>query len=329
MSSKNVVMSNKIARGRYSFTKEEQNFIYSVISQISTEDEDFKVYKIDFKKQSELFETTKNYKRFMDFASNLITKPIKISDGDKKIVCSWFSYISHTNNNSYIECSFDPHLKPYLLQLKNQFVQAKLPVLLSFKSKYSSRLYLYLKSIYDCATSEIPLKKVTYEVGVAQLISEFEMPKSYSQRYSLFKNDFLVKSIEEIENLTDFKIYYLEHKTGRKITSIEFCITKKEKTQSQLIKEIEQHRGPGDYIPGEVSDLVIKILLADELDLKKHDIKNIFDHYTISDIEDVCLELYNSWDSLKLISRVGFFRGSLSKLNKKKTENFSFFNEIK
>ena len=329
MNNKNVVMSNKIARGKYSFSKEEQDFIYSVISLISQNDEDFKVYKIDFNKQSELFDTAKNYKRFMDFACNLITKPIKIVDGDKKIVCSWFSYIGHTKNNSYIECSFDSHLKPYLLQLKNQFVQAKLPILLSFKSKYSSRLYLYLKSIYDCATSEVMLKKVTYEVSVSQLIEEFEVPKSCIIRYSKFKEFILDTPLKEINEKTDFQISFKELKTGRKITSIEFCVSEKEKTREQINKNILNTKTRSDYLPINLSNIAIEILLSDELDLKKHDLENIFNHYKVDDIEQVCYELYNCWSNSKLMSHQAFFRGKIKRLNNRKTQNLKFcFDEI-
>ncbi|WP_162902525.1 replication initiation protein, partial [Facilibium subflavum] len=148
MRNKNVVMSNKIVKGRYSFTREEQNFIYNVISQISQEDKDFKIYKVFFKDVQGLEKATKHYKRFVGFAESLLQKIVRIRDEEKKrtIVCSWFSHISHQDGNSYIECSFDPELKHYLIHLKEDFVQAKLPLLLSFKSKYSSRLYLLLKS---------------------------------------------------------------------------------------------------------------------------------------------------------------------------------------
>ncbi|WP_084387483.1 RepB family plasmid replication initiator protein [Francisella sp. TX07-6608] len=39
-------MANNVAQGRYSFSKEEQNFIYSVISQISQGDKYFKEYEV-------------------------------------------------------------------------------------------------------------------------------------------------------------------------------------------------------------------------------------------------------------------------------------------
>ena len=318
MSNKNVVVSNKIVKGRYSFTKEEQKFIYNVISQISKDDEDFKVYKIDYKKLVSLEKTSKNYKRFISFADSLVSKTIKIRDEKAKLtlVCPWFSHISHYDNNPYIEASFDPKLKPYLLQLKEEFVQAKLPTLLSFKSKYSSRLYLLLKSDFDRQKKFKQNLFVNYDIDT--LINQFEMPKSYNQRYSLFKNDFLTKSLKEINEKANLEITYKELKTGRKITTIQFCISKREKTEQELIEEILSTQTKADFIPEGLSNKAIQVLLDDELGFEKHDIKKIFDHYRIEDIESICEELWNSWDNAKIISRVGFIRGKLKNLNKKK-----------
>jgi plasmid replication initiation protein len=326
MSNKNVVLSNKIVKGRYSFTKEEQSFIYSVISQISKSDDDFHVYRIEFDKQSELCKTAKNYKRFTGFAESLICKPLKIVDKDKVIVCSWLSYISHQKDNSYIECSFDPHLKPYLLQLKEEFVQAKLPTLLSFKSKYSSRLFLLLKSDYDRQKKFKTNLFVTYEISF--LISQFEMPKSCCQRYSKFKEFLLDTALDEVNEKTELKIIYKELKIGRKITSIKFCISEKEKTQSQLKKVMENTKTLSDYIPENLSSRAISVLLDDELGLKNHDLKHIFDHYKTSDVESICEDLWKCWDNPKIMSKQALFRGKFKQLNKKKTENLSFFDEV-
>jgi len=324
MNGKNVVLSNKIVKGRYSFTKEEQNFIYNVISQISKDDGDFKEYKVSFRDIESLEGTVKNYKRFIGFAESMLAKILKIRDESKRetIVCSWFSSLKHKDGNNYVLARFDPLLKPYLIQLKEEFVQAKLPVLLSFKSKYTSRLYLLLKSDFDRQKKHKQNLFVVHDTD--DLINQFEMPKSYTVRYSLFKNDFLNKSIDEINEKTDLKIGYLERKTGRKITSIEFCISHKEKTESQLRKEIEQTVTLSDYLPNGLSNNTVEILLDEDMGFQKHDLKNIFEHYKTEDIEQICYELFNCWDSDNLTSRQGYFRGKLKLLNKKKTQNFDF-----
>lgn len=333
MKNKDVVMNNQLIQSRYKLTKEEQNFIYKVVSQISKDDEDFKTYKVFFTEMEGLEKTVKHYKRFISFAESMVGKTLKITNSEegKTFVCSWFSYIGNTQGQPFLEARFDPELKPYLIKLKGQFTKAKLPILLSFHSKYSSRLYFHLKSIYALANSRITLKKVVENIEVKSMVEQFGMPKSYLEKYTNFKNRFLIPTVEEINKKTEFEIIYKEHKTGRKITAIEFCIQEKEKTVEQLNKEILEIKTKDDYVPMGFNSKALDVLLDDELDLTIFDIKNIFDHYKTEDIEGICLELWDCWESTKIISKQGYFRGRIKQLNKKKTQNqdLSFgFDEI-
>jgi hypothetical protein len=71
-------------------------------------------------------------------------------------------------------------------------------------------------------------------------------------------------------------------------------------------------------LPEGLNSKVIEVLCDDELDLQNHDIKHIFEHYKKEDVEDICIDLWNSWSNAKLISKQGFLRGKLKLLNKKK-----------
>ncbi|MEY8715530.1 replication initiation protein [Francisella philomiragia] len=331
---KDVSMSNLMAtKGRYLLTKEEQNFIYLMISQINKNDKEFTEYQIHISDLENAELTQKQYGRYREFAKTLLSKVITIEDDKEILSASWFSSLRYIKGTGIIKAKISDDMRPYLLELKDQFVKAKLPVLLSFKSKYSSRLYLYLKSIFDFKTSKVKKDEVREILEVEYLIKQFEMPKSYNQRYSAFKERFLLSSLEEINEKTEFYITFDDsskaRKTGRKITSIEFCISKKEQTQEQLIQEILSTQTKSDFIPLNASKCVINVLLDDELGLTKNDINRIFEHYKLEDIEQICLDLSNSWDSSKLISKIGFLRGKLKQLNRKKTENHSIlFDEI-
>jgi plasmid replication initiation protein len=318
---KNLVLANQLVKGRYQLTKEEQNFIYLIVSQINKEDTKFKEYKIHIKELENAELTQKQYGRYREFAKSLLSKVITIEDDTEILTANWFSSLKYIKGTGVIKAKISDDLKPYLLQLKTEFVQAKLPTLLQFNSKYSSRLFLLLKSDFDRQKKHKQNLFIIYDIE--ELNKKFELPKSYKQ-YSNFKDKFLLQSLEEINENTDLQIDYFERKTGRKITSIEFCISHKEKTESQIRKELEQTKTLSDYLPTGLSNKAISILLDEELDFKKHDLKNIFEHYKIEDIEQICHELFNCWDSDKLISKQGYFRGKLKLLNRKKTQNFDF-----
>lgn len=317
--SKNLVLSNQLVKGRYQLSKEEQNFIYLMISQIEKNDTEFKEYQIHIKDLENVELTQKQYGRYKEFAKSLMSKVVTIENEKSILTANWFADIEYIKNTGYIRATISQKLKPYLLQLKQEFVQAKLPTLLQFKSKYSSRLYLLLKSDFDRQSKHRKNLFVIYDLE--DLHNRFELPKSYSKVYSKFKNSFLLNALEEINEKTDLQIGYKELKTGRKITSIEFCITEKEKSVEDLKKSITATKTKSDFLPNGLNSKAIDILLDEELGLEKHDLKNIFDHYKIEDIEDICEELFRCWDSSKLMSKQGFFRGRLKQLNRKKTEN--------
>lgn len=319
----NIVLSNSLVASKYHLTKEEQNLVYLTVSQINKNDEDFKNFKITLSDLEKATGVQHNKKRLKLLQLSIMKKPILLPCG---ACVNWFSSIKPIENETAIRVRFDSDLKPYLLQLKSEFTKSELGTLFNFKSKYSSRLFLLLKSDFDRQKKYKNNLNVTYTV--IDLISRFTMPISYQQRYSLFKNDFINKSINEINEKTELKIVFKELKTGRKITSIEFCISEKEKTHEKVIKEIENTVTASDYIPKNLSPRAISILVDDELGLKKNDLKHIFDHYKISDIESVCEDLWRCWDSPKIMSKQGLLRGKIKQLDKKKTENFSFFDEI-
>ncbi|MFT6843156.1 MAG: plasmid replication initiation protein [Psychroserpens sp.] len=325
-SNKNLVVSNQLVKGRYKLTKEEQNFIYLVISQLNQDDKKFTEYQIHIKDLETAELTKKNYQRYKDFARKLRSREIIIEDDVQILVTGWFSDIVYIKDTGYIKATISEKLKPYILELKKEFVQAKLPTLLKFKSKYTSRLFLLLKSAFDKQSKYKKNLFMIYDIDGLQ--RSFELPKSYISSYQNFKNRFLKTSIEEINEHANLYITSKELKTGRKVTSIEFCITEKEKTEEQAIKELKEIKTLSDYIPENLSSNAISVLLDKELGLKKYDLKHIFDHYKVTDIEDICEELWKCWDSPKIISKQGLLRGKIKQLDKKKTENLSFFDEV-
>jgi plasmid replication initiation protein len=327
---KGIAFSNSLICGKYSLTKEEQNLIYLVASQIHKDDKEFHRYKVNVSDLDKATGTKHNRQKIKQLMNSIMSKPIWLNQKQTKIA-NWFSFIESVENENALMCEFHWSLKPHLLDLQGLFTKSELTTLFAFKSKYTSRLYMLLKSTYDLETSHISKTKVCTVLEVEYLINSFSLPKSYIQ-YSNFKDKFLIKSVNEINEHTNLSISYDDNtphrKSGRKITSIEFCVSEKIKSDKELKKEIENTKTLSDYIPKNLSSKATSILLDAELGLKNHDLKNIFDHYKITDIENICEELWKCWDSPKIISKQGLLRGKIKQLDKKKTENLSFFDEV-
>ncbi|MBK2044851.1 replication initiation protein [Allofrancisella guangzhouensis] len=315
---KTLAAHNKLIKGRYNLSREEQNFIYLMVSQINKDDTDFFEYKIHISELESRELTQKNYKQYREFAQGLVGKTITIEDDKEILTTAWFSSLKYTKGTGQITAKFDPNLRPLLLELKEEFVQAKLPTLLQFKSKYSSRLYLFLKSEYDRQKSYKSNLYIQYEVKY--LHKMFEMPQCYLDRYSKFKDMFLNKGIEEINEITNLDVTFKEEKTGRKITSITFCI-KEKKNESEdislefLKSQLLTMKTKSDYLPNNLNSRSISILLDDKLGLQENDFKKIFSKYSIDTVEKACDDVYKSWDNSKLNSKLALFRKKLQEYN--------------
>lgn len=324
-----VCLSNSLVASKYSLTREEQNLVLLVASQVRKSDADFKTYKVSVADLNKATGVKHNAHRIKELSLSIMKKPLVIP-GTRAVV-NWFSCIEPVDKETSLKVRFDKRLKPYLLDLET-YTQAELSIVFAFKSKYSSRLYFLLKSVYG--TQKSYTKRVVIAYETSSLIDMFTMPTSYSQRYSMFKDRFLEVAVDEINNHTDIElnIEYTELKTGRKITSIEFLISEKKKTVKQLRKAIEQTKTVYDYIPESLSSQALGILTSEELGLQVHDVKNIFDHYQIGDIEQICGQMFKSWDNKRLMSRIALFRGEFKKLNQRKKQNYEIqfgFDEVK
>lgn len=282
----NIAISNKMIKGRYQLTNEEQNFIYLMVSQINKDDVDFQEYSINISQISELVGADKNYTRYKEFAKNLRSKVIVIEDEIRILTSGWFNSIEYIKDSGTIHACFDPKLKPYLLELKKEFTKAKLPILLSFGSKYSSRLYLLFKSEYDRQSKHKEIVTINYTLEY--FYKNFELPPSYQSSYMGFKNKFLEKSIKEINAKTDLVISYKPRKTSRKITSLDITIQNKQNEQE-------------DHLPSRIEQVMQysvqsrDVLLSTELALTQQDLHYLNLMLKDEEVEEICQDIANKW----------------------------------
>jgi len=96
-SDKNLVLANQLVKGRYQLTKEEQNFIYLMVSQINKDDTKFTEYQIHIKELENAELTQKQYGRYREFAKSLLSKVITIEDEKEILTANWFSSLKYIN----------------------------------------------------------------------------------------------------------------------------------------------------------------------------------------------------------------------------------------
>ena len=148
-----------------------------------------------------------------------------MKDLKRKTWVNWFSSFSY--EEGVIEYKFDPLLKPFLLQLKNNFATYQLKNILSLKSAYSIRMYELLNQ-YKV------IGKRTIEIEELKLL--LNIPDSY-------RNNDILKLLEKIKkeltSKTDLIFDFEAIKESRQFKSFEFTIqyNKKENLLSKCNKQ--------------------------------------------------------------------------------------------
>lgn len=218
---KYVVQSYELINSKLLLSSVELNLLYCFITQIDTEDKDFKQYKVHKKDIEKMIGLELDFNS-IDKATTNLMRPFKIetrnmTDKNSFKKRNLFSSIDFSNNE--FSFRFNEEMKEHLIGLKNNFVSAKfIGTVSKMKSIYSKRIYFMLKQ-------RLLLKTWTIEVDI--LRDKLVDPKSESLNiFNNFKRKVLDMAIIEINAHSDIKFDYEVIKEGRTIKSLKFNISK-------------------------------------------------------------------------------------------------------
>lgn len=236
-----VVKANDlIQKSRFSLSAQQQKIVLYLISQITQFDTDFKLYEfsiVDFCKVCGIdYESGKNYQDIRSAIQDIANKSIWVQlNEDEETLLRWIEKPYINKKSGTIKIRLDEDMKPFLLQLKENFTQYELLWTLHFKSKYTIRLYELIKSIHFRE-----LKTYTREYKLDELRRLLDA-ETYTT-YQTFKTRVLIPAVNEINNYSDKNLSYEPLKRGRSVYSIRFTIGTKDalerlKLQSDIEKE--------------------------------------------------------------------------------------------
>lgn len=197
-----------------------------IVSQIKKDDKDLKSYVIgvkDWEKFVGLKPTDNTYNEILKMADSLTRRNVGIKSSENRKgkrafkFNSWFDEIGYREEEGAIEAILNPKLKPYLLQLKEQYTAITLEYALLLRKGYSHRIYDLLKQ-YQQIGSRILL--------IEDLRLMMEIEGKYP-RYRDFRRYVLEAAQEEINTKTDISFEFKPIKKGRKVDAIHFTITTK------------------------------------------------------------------------------------------------------
>ena len=127
-----VVKANElIQKSRFSLSLQQQKVVLYLISQIAPQDEDFKLYEfsiVEFCKVCGIdYSNGKNYADLKEAVKEIADKSIWVKlDNGKETLLRWIEKPYLDEHSGTIQIKLDKDMKPFLLQLKENFTQYEL-----------------------------------------------------------------------------------------------------------------------------------------------------------------------------------------------------------
>ena len=209
-----IVQGNKLINARYKLGLQESRLMYAAMSLIKPEDEDFKKYKINISDLANYLGLVGGniYTSIKKLTHNLISKSIVIEDEEGWKEFPLLTFAEYEKSDNSITLQFHPEMKPFLIQQKQNFTQAKLQNLIKYGSSYSSRIYLFLREY-------LAFKR--RDILVEDLKNKLELD---NYEYNDLKRRVLLPAQSEMEYYSDIRFELIEHKQNKKIYKITFLI---------------------------------------------------------------------------------------------------------
>lgn len=256
-----VTKSNILIESTYKLSLQEQRILLIMASKVQPNDETLKTYRFRAKDFIEIVGNKKGtgfYSYLKEIVNGLQTKILTIKEKGRQRNYNWVITSIYEENEGYITLQFHPSLKYLFLELKEKFTSYQLENVVRLNSVYSIRIYELLKQYERLRKRELTLEELRHFLAIE--------PTKYKQ-YGHFKSKVLAVAQKEINNKTDIHFEFVEIKTGRKVTSIEFIITsspalndasatKEKKLElNQHLVELKDHE---NSVQNELVDLGVK-----------------------------------------------------------------------
>ena len=259
--------SHYLINASYKLNLMEHRLIALLIAQIKDTDTDFQLCEISVNNYIKFTGLkTSNYSNFIDVTYSLAKREVTITylNNNKKetITTKWLSTAEYLNGSGIIRLCLSENLKPFLLQLKDNYTEYGLSNILNFKSLFSFRFYELLKQFQTNKHRIIAVKELKKIIGI----------ENSKRLYADFKRRILETAQKEINSQTDISFDFNEVKRSRSVGQIEFFIKSKSK---KISKSVLQETKVNDN--SFLREVIIEYFL--QLMMTNPKIKNLLNYY--------------------------------------------------
>lgn len=221
-----------VNKARFSLSEQSIKLLSILISMIRKDDETFQEYVIKVSDFAELKGSVskKNNEYVRQIIDELLSNPIRIGDLQANFIAS----AEYKNGEATAIFEISQRMKPYLLQLRKDFMAYNINDILSLKSSYVIRFYeLVYKEWKQYKRYNKEAKSYTFDIDLEELRELFEIPKSY--QYCHLKERVIEKAKAQFTEKTNIKFTYEEYKIGRKVTRIKITVKDNNKGSADFL----------------------------------------------------------------------------------------------
>ena len=225
-----VKQSNNLTVARYTLSLTEQRLMYAICSQIDKNADSFNKVRFSINELAEIcqIDGKRKYEDIRNASTKLMKRLVNIPTADGgEYTSHWLQSRRYYPSDCSIEFKIDEDLRGELLQLKKAYVNTPVSMLVSFKKKYSSRMYLILKKM---------LKVGDFEYSLDFFRETFQLAETY-KKFSNIKNGVIEPAIEELNKSSDLEILHEYVKEGRFFTKIHFCVRSKNNEMNVIAQD--------------------------------------------------------------------------------------------
>jgi hypothetical protein len=252
-----IKKDNRLIEANYKITTNQWRVIISLLGKIRTDDQDFEDYTVNLAELAELFGATKSrsfYAEVQQATRDLMDTTIDISIGKRRRYTHFVSFVEYIEGEASILIRFDKALKPYLLNLKNNFTTYELAAVVNFKTSYGIRFYEFLKMRQNMGKGgqffiQYSLLELKEKLGISP--DEYRYTKDLRVRV-------IEPALKEIDEYSDLQIIQTDYlKKGRAIHAIKIVAEPKK----QRMLAIEDPQDIRDITPPESRPKAVQALI--------------------------------------------------------------------
>jgi plasmid replication initiation protein len=213
---------NSITTARYDMSALEMDIIFALLSRLNKDDKPGTLYRLRVQELEKLTGREWNYHRLGPAVDSLVGRSYHIEDGKSWLKVTMLASAEYLKGQGIIELEVSEKLRPYLINLKNNYTSYKLHSVLSLTSKYAKRIYELASQWKDVGeTKTYSLDEFKYMLALKDPAGK--EPEQYVQISNL-KKFVLDIAVEQINEHTDLTISYELVKEGRSYQKVRFFV---------------------------------------------------------------------------------------------------------